>query len=124
LQFEVPVIEQSHKVDRLLDLANPEKNLVGKLGILGLDVDKSVAGLLPDLREASGVIVIARAAESGASGSSLATGDVIHAINGTPVISLAFLRSELERIKPDHPVVLQIERDGGFMYLSFQLEGP
>jgi serine protease Do len=124
LQFEVPVIEQSHKVDRLLDLANPEKNLIGKLGILGLDVDKSVADLLPDLRETSGVIVIARAAESGASGASLATGDVIHAINGTPVTSLAFLRSELERIKPDQPVVLQIERDGGFMYLSFQLEGP
>jgi serine protease Do len=124
LQLEVPVIEQPHKVDRLIDLTNPEKNLVEKLGILGIDVNKSVTDLLPELREPSGVIVVARAAASGNSETSLVTGDVIHAINGVPVISLEFLRFELERIKPDHPVVLQIEREGRLMYLSFQLEGP
>lgn len=124
LQFEVPVVEQPHKVDRLLDLANPEKNLVAKLGILGIDVNKNDADLLPDLREASGVIVVARAVASGSAETSLATGDVIHAVNGVTVLSLEFLRSELERIKPDHPVALQIEREGRLMYLSFQLEGP
>ncbi len=124
MHFEVPVIEQPHKVDRLIDLANPEKNLIAKLGILGIEVNKSLADLLPDLRQSSGVIVIARAAESGFSATSLATGDVIHAINGLPVISLAFLRSQLESIKPDEPVVLQIEREGAFTYLSFQMEAP
>jgi len=124
LQFQVPVIEQPHKVDQLIDLANPEKNFVEKLGILGIDVDKSDADLLPELREPSGVIVVARAVASGTPETSLATGDVIHAINGVTVISLEFLRSELEHIKPDHPVALQIEREGRLMYLSFQLEGP
>ena len=123
LHFEVPVTEQPHKVDRLIDLANPEKNLIAKLGILGIEVNKSIADLLPDLRQSSGVIVIARAAESGSSASSLATGDVIHAINGLPVINLTFLQSQVENIKPDQPVVLQIEREGVFTYLSFQMEG-
>jgi S1-C subfamily serine protease len=124
LAFDVPVVEAPHKVDRLLDLANPERYLVEKLGILGIDVNKSDVDLLPELREASGVIVVARAAALGNSETSLATGDVIHAVNGVTVISLEFLRSELERIKADHPVALQIEREGRLMYLSFQLDGP
>jgi serine protease Do len=122
LDMEVPVMQRQHEVDRLMDLIDPEKALVSKLGILGIQIDKKIAQMLPDLREASGVIVAAKAAGFGGEENSLAIGDVIHGLNGTPVIGLDFLRSALDRIKPDSPVALQIEREGRLMYTTFRME--
>ena len=42
LDMEVPVMQRQHKVDRLMDLIDPEKNLVSKLGILGIQIDKKI----------------------------------------------------------------------------------
>lgn len=109
-------------MDLLAGLVDPEKNLVNKLGILGIEIDKKVSDLLPSLREASGVIVAARVAGLGGSENALAVGDVIHAINGQTVISLDFLRSTLAAIKPDGPVVLQVERDGAMQYTTLGMD--
>jgi len=122
IPIEVPVIQRPHNVDLLAGLVDPEKNLVSKLGILGIEIDKKTASLLPDLREASGVIVAARVAGFGGEENSLAVGDVIHALNGTTVLSLDFLRSKLDAIKPDSPVVLQVERDGQLMYTTLRMD--
>jgi serine protease Do len=119
IPLEVPVIQRPHNVDRLADLVDPEKNLVGKLGILGIEINKNTAPLLPEVREPSGVIVAAKVAGLGGQENSLAAGDIIHGVNGTPVISLDFLRSKLDEIKPGSPVVLQIEREGELMYTTF-----
>jgi len=122
MQVEVPVAQHPHNVDLLAGLVDPEKNLVSKLGILGIDINGRISQLLPDLREASGVIVAARVARLGGEENSLAVGDVIHALNGMTVIGLDFLRSQLDAIKPDSPVVLQIERDGSMMYATFRTD--
>ncbi len=122
IPLEVPVIQRPHNVDRLADLVDPEKNLVSKLGILGIEINKKTAPLLPDVREPSGVIVAAKVAGLGGQENSLAVGDVIHALNGTTVLSLDFLRSTLDAIKPNSPVVLQIEREGTFMYTTFRMD--
>jgi S1-C subfamily serine protease len=53
---------------------------------------------------------------------SLATGDVIHAVNGRRITTLPDLRSALETLKPHSPVVLQIERNGSFSFVSFELD--
>ena len=118
LPFEVLVVEQEHNVDRLLDMADPDKNLILKLGVVGIDVDSTVKEMIPDLRQASGVIVVARASGSREAETSLAVVDVIHALDGTVVIGMESLRLALDRLKPDSPVVLQIERDGRLMYLT------
>jgi len=123
LTLDVPVIEQPHEMDRLVDFANPKKNLVQKLGVLGVEIDKQVAALISGLREPTGVLVAAKAAGAGSPENSLTTGDVIHALNGVRVTSLDGLRSALDQIKPDGAVVVQIERDGKLMYVSFQMEG-
>jgi len=122
IPLEVPVIQRPHNVDRLADLVDPEKNLVSKLGILGIEINKTTAPLLPDMREPSGVIVAAKVAGLGGQENSLAAGDIIHGVNGTPVISLDFLRSKLDDIKPGTPVVLQIEREGELMYAAFSTD--
>ena len=119
LPLEVPVIQRPHNVDRLADFVDPEKNLISKLGILGIEIDKKTAALLPDVREPSGVIVAAKVAGLGGQENSLAVGDIIHEVNGTPVIGLDFLRSKLDAVKPGGPVVFQIERDGVLMYATF-----
>jgi serine protease Do len=119
IPLEITVIQRPHNVDRLADLVDPEKNLVSKLGILGIEINKNTAHLLPDVREPSGVIVAAKVAGLGGQENSLAAGDIIHGVNGTPVISLDFLRSKLDDIKPGTPVVLQIEREGELMYTAF-----
>jgi serine protease Do len=121
-QVEIPVGMRQHSVDLLADLVDPEKNLVSKLGILGIEIDEKISRMLPGLRQASGVIVAAKVAGFGEGENSLAVGDVVHGLNGTPVISLDFLRSTLDAIKPDSPVVLQIEREGILMYTTFRLD--
>ena len=78
--------------------------------------------LLPDIREASGVIVAAKVAGLGGQENSLAAGDIIHGLNGVPVVSVDFLRSKLGSMKPGTPVVLQIERDGVLMYVAFPID--
>src|SRR5712664_168664 len=122
LLLDVPVVDSSHVLDRLADLANPANSLLKKLGILGIDVDSQIAQMLPGVRVSSGVVVVARAAESRGGHPSLVTGDVIHGLNGTPIDSLNRLRSRLDQLKPHSPSVLQIERDGKLMFVDFQLD--
>ncbi len=106
---------------RFADMVDPQKNIVAKLGILGIDVDKSIAQMLPDLRMTYGVVVAARAAGSPYS-TTLDPGDVIHAVNNEPVTSVAALRQALDKRKTTDPTVLQIERDGRLMYLDLEPE--
>jgi serine protease Do len=121
LSFEVLVVEPPHDVDQLAALADPVKNLVSKLGIVGVEIDSRIATSLPGLRIASGVIVAAKAAEPN-SDVSLATGDIIHEINGAPVETIVGLRSALDRLSPTTPVVLQIEREGKLMFVAFKID--
>lgn len=121
LSFDVLVVELPHDVDRLVDLADPDKSLVPKLGIVGVEIDPKLAATLPGLRVSSGVIVAARAADPSGD-TSLTAGDVIHAINGVEVDTMAALRSALDRLASNSSVVLQIERDGRLMFVSFELD--
>ena len=123
LAFDVPVIERTDSMDQITALADPEKNLVRPLGILGIEIDKKVAAMAPDLRDPYGIIVAARSSD--ASGEiPLQTGDVIRTLNGDPMTTLDKLREALRALKPGSPVALQIQRDDKLMYVSFTLEQP
>ena len=123
LSFDVPVIERTDNMDQITALADPEKNLVRPLGILGIEIDKKVAAMAPDLRDPFGIIVAARSSD--ASGEiPLQTGDVIRTLNGEPMTSLDKLRETLRALKPGAPVALQIQRDERLLYVSFTLEQP
>jgi S1-C subfamily serine protease len=68
------------------------------------------------------VIVVAKSADANVD-VSLATGDIIHAINGAPVTTLEGLRSSLDHPSANTPVVLQIERDGKLMFIAVNADG-
>jgi serine protease Do len=118
VEFEVPVVVATHSVDELAQLADPAKNLVPSLGILGIDVSPQVANMVGDLRISSGVIVAAKAAETSGLETPVQVGDVIHAVNGKSVTSLDDLRTRLKALDLNTPVVLQVERDGHLLYVA------
>jgi S1-C subfamily serine protease len=109
-------------MDRLADSLDPAKDLVPKLGILGVQIDKDISAMVPSLRMASGVIVAARTAYGAMVDSGLETGDVIHALNGSTIISLDTLSTNIQQLKAGDPVVLQVERNGDLQYLAFEME--
>jgi len=122
LSVEVEVIERDDDPLRFADMVSPEKNIISRLGILGVEINQQVAQMLPELRKKYGVVVAARAAGSPYSGAGLDPGDVIYAVNGAPVTSVAALRQALDKLKPEDPLVLQIERENRLMYLDLELE--
>jgi len=123
LTFDVPVMEPPHDMDQITALADPEKNLVPTIGILGVEIDKKIADSTPELRDPYGIIVAARSA--GASVEvPLNTGDVIRTLNGVPMTTLDRLRTALKSLPPGSPVALQIQRDSKLLFLSFYLDLP
>jgi serine protease Do len=122
LSYPVAVVEREGDPERFADMVDPVKNIVPKLAILGIDIDKKVADLLPDLRKQYGVVVAARAGDSPYTGDSLQLGDVIVSVNGTPVTSVTALKAEIDRLKDTDPLVLQVQRDDRLMYLTMVVE--
>lgn len=119
----IPVVrERQDKASILERLIHPEKNFVARLGVLCVEIDKEVAGMIPGLRREYGLIVAAKTAGSQSQSIDLQPGDIIEAVNNSPVALLDTLRSTLNEMKPGDPVVLQIERDGRFQYLAFELD--
>lgn len=121
LAFDVAVMEPPRDMDQVTTLADAEKNIVPALGILGVEIDKKVAAMAPDLRDPFGIIVVARAAGAGGE-VPLNTGDVIRTLNGEPVTTLERLRDALKALPPGAAVALQIQRDQKLMYIAFTLE--
>ena len=120
--IQVTTAEQRDDPQRFADMVDPAKNMVKRLGILGIDVDRKIAALLPGLRKNYGVLVAARGGDSTYSGDELQPGDVIYSANTTPVTDVASLRKALDGLKDTDPLVLQVERDGGLLYLTLEIE--
>jgi S1-C subfamily serine protease len=108
-------------MDQVASLADPEKNLVRPLGIIGVEIDAKIASMVDDLRDPFGIIVVARSTEAGAD-IPLNVADVIRTLNGQPMTTLDRLRSALGALKPGAPVVLQIQRDQRLLYVAFTLD--
>ena len=122
LTIEVQVIESDDDPTRFADLVNPEDNLIQRLGILGIGIDKKLAELLPDLRNSYGVVVAAGSTTDLASGTDLKPGDVIYSVNGAPVSTVQALKNKLNEFKAGQEVVMQIERSGRLMLVTLELE--
>jgi serine protease Do len=118
----VVTVERHGDPQRFADMVDPTKNLIRRLGILGVDVDQNVAALLPELRKHYGVVVAALGGGSSYTGDSLQLGDVIYAVNSSTVTGVASLRKALDALKATDPVVLQVERDSRLMYVTLESE--
>ncbi len=118
----IPVLQEKHQMDQLLDLADTHNNLVPQLAILAASIDDKVRSMVGDLRIPSGVVVLGRAADLFGPSIGLTTGDVIHAINNRPVDTVENLRSALSQLKSGEAVALQIERQGQLRFVAFEMD--
>jgi serine protease Do len=119
----IPAIEHRDQMDQLLDAINPENSLIPKMGVLAIDLTGDLGSKLSsELRIPSGVLVVGLAADLIIPETGLQAGDVIHQLNTKTIDSVATLRSSINQLKSGDPVVLQIEREDGLMYVSFEME--
>lgn len=121
MNVAVEVAQPDRSLQAMAGGATPEKHLVRRLGILAFDIDEFIEQRLR-LREGSGVLVLARTLEGSGANHGLQPGDAIHAVNGAPIYSVDQLRSAVKERNRGEPLVLQIERNGRFHYLTFDLE--
>jgi serine protease Do len=122
LTVRVGVSERDSDMGRLADLATAQ-NAIKDIGVYGVDLNPAIRALLPELRGDKGIVVALVAAGTPLSQQGrLEAGDVIYAINGTPVDGVERLRALLAALPANAPFVLHIEREGELQYLSFKVE--
>ena len=122
LSLNVPAVPARDRVEQFAGVADPVKSHIGALAILGLDFNDELRAMLPEVRLGTGVIVVGRAPGFNSVSTGLRAGDVIHALNRNPIESVEQLKSALAQLKSGDAVVLQIERQGQFQYLAFEME--
>ena len=121
LSLPVTLVERRDPSDVFRDLVTPEKNLISRLGILGLDLTPELARLIPGIRQEHGVVVAGVASEARGAAGPIA-GDVIYGVNGEAVRTLEDLRGAIGRFAPDSTAVLQVGRQGQLRFLTVTLE--
>jgi serine protease Do len=121
LNLRVPLVERRDPSDVFRDLVTPEKNLISRLGILGLDLTPELARMIPGIRQEHGVVVAGVASQARGAAGPLA-GDVIYGVNGEAVRTLEDLRGAVSRFAPDSTAVLQVGRQGQLRFLTMTLE--
>jgi serine protease Do len=122
MDVSVGVEELENQDDPLAGLVTPEKNLIPRLGVLCIEIDKRVAAMMHGLRQQYGLIVAAKSPEGQGRYIELRPGDVIHAVNTLPVSTVDALRESIDAMKRGAAVVLQVERSGVFRYVAFEIE--
>ncbi len=122
LALKMKVIERTDDPQRFADMVDPEKNVIPQLGILVVALNEKTKDLLPGLRHTYGLVIAAESSNSPYSGESLKVGDVIYEVNHVPAVTIRAVTSTLAALKSGDPVTIQVERDGGLMYVTIELE--
>ena len=122
LKLSIMPTELPKSADNLVDLIDPQKDLLAPLGVFVLDLTPKLAETLADARSKKGVVVAALTDYDPKLNADLEVGDIIRAVNGKPIASGEELRAELARCKLGDPVVLNVERRGVFQFLAFEME--
>ncbi|MCG8606696.1 trypsin-like peptidase domain-containing protein [bacterium] len=123
LSVRVTVVEREDNLSRFTELVSPEKNLVSRLGILGLDLTRNVRAMFSTLRVETGIVVASISASRQYYDQDwFQPGDVIHAVNNRAVNDLTELRTALDALNLYDPVAIQVERRGQLRFIAFELE--
>lgn len=122
IDLVVPISEPGNEFEKLADLADPTKDLITGLGIVGVTITPDIASLLGELRISTGVLVASKVANQLAVDSGLLEGDVVHSLNRTEIENVQVLRDAFHKLQPGDPAALLVERNGRLTYLTFEME--
>jgi serine protease Do len=118
----VPVIEHDSDTAKLEDLIGSQQ-VIRTLGIFAIDLTPQVADLLPSVRGRRGAVVARVTPEVPYSQQgTLEAGDVIYALNGKTIASVADLKTATGQLKAGSAAVLQVERDSVLTLIAFRIE--
>ena len=121
MSFNLPVTVYREKIGELAEVPNLQKTLIRKLSVFVTDLDNRIKPLLASNRSDSGVVVVAQTAGPNAD-AGLQTGDIIRAVDRTPLQSISQFQAIVRDVQSGDPVVLQIERGGTLQYLAFEMD--
>ena len=96
---------------------NEGKNLVRRLEILAITLNRNVERIVGPTRYQHGVVVAARSSTLHISSNTLQARDIIYQVNGQDVDSVEKLRDLLKDLPGGAPLVLQVERDNKLIYV-------
>jgi serine protease Do len=123
LNFEFDLLTHKHALDQLATATQPQQAVIRQLGVVAATVDQQVVAMVGgQLREPSGALVVARTIAAAAIDSDLQPGDIIHTLNLTRVTKLEELVEALSTIRPGDFVVMQIERQGQFQFMTSEVD--
>ncbi|HEY8549546.1 MAG TPA: trypsin-like peptidase domain-containing protein [Vicinamibacterales bacterium] len=122
MKTSAAIRERPNDPGRFGGLVTLEDHLVAPLGILALEIDPALAAQLPQLRAPRGILVAARAQSAPSAEAGLLPGDVVIALNGAGVGTLAEFRDAVGRIEPGGACVLQVQRGERLMYVVVEIE--
>lgn len=114
--------EKNDPIDELADSADPQRNLIRRLGIIGLDITPQITQMVNGLRRPTGVLVVAGAPGNPFDQKELETGDAIFSLNRKVINSVAELRSALTSLKTDDAAVLLVQRGANLIYVTVDTE--
>lgn len=100
------------------DIISPAQDTIGRLGVVAVSYGEKLRSLYPDARGSDGVVIAAMSEGIERGAWKLYPGDIVHGVNGLTIHNVEDLRTRLNEISPDEPVVLQLERDGRFKYIA------
>jgi serine protease Do len=121
VSLSIPPVEARSELDSVSSVADPSKNIVPELGIIGVEVTPEIAASATGLRDPYGIIVAARAASTFGE-APLLPRDVIRSVNNQRITTLQGLREAMKSLTPGSPVTLQVQREGRLIYVSFTFE--
>ena len=110
------------KLSQLSDVPTDQQSLIPRLGVLVTNLDARVAPLVHAKDLTDGVVVIAETEAPGSTLTGLAPGDVIRALNNTPVRSVSQLRAIVHELKPGDALALEVQHNGKLRYVALELE--
>lgn len=122
LLFKVPAVAHSDKLSDLSDIPVDQQALISRLDVLVTDLDARIAPLVHAEDLLCGVVVIGETEAPGSAQTGLAPGDIILALNNTPVESVSKLRAIVHNLKPGDAVALEVQHNRKLEYVAFELE--
>jgi S1-C subfamily serine protease len=122
MSFNLSVKVYHENADELSEIPDLQKSLVRKLSVFVTDLDERVRPVLRGTRSDSGVVVVAQTAGPNVVDTGLETGDIIRAIDRTPLQSTSQLQALVRNLRSGDPVALQVERKGKLQYLAFEMD--
>jgi serine protease Do len=92
--YQVSVTELRTQPHQLIEMVDPQNNLIPKLGILAIELNEIILQIFPNLRRHTGAVVASGTSDNPYWKERFQPGDVIYSINGKAITNLLDLRAE------------------------------